>query len=637
MEVNENFAKNIVTAFAKISEVRVGIVANNPKWLGGILDTDASDKAAKFIRYCDAYNIPIITLADTPGFVPGLKEEKKGIIRHGAKMLYAYSEATTIRITIILRKEYGGACLAMGCKSMGIDVVYSWPNAEIAVMGAKGAIPIIYKKEIAQSENTEEKIKEVSNEYMEKYVSVNKALEVGFVDDVIEPEKTRECIFKSIQYLKSQRKKSEEKKHGIIPLYEDTLMKERYVITGVGVLLPNTSNEKTLWKNLSEGNSQMEFIERENTDEFKVKVAAEIKDFDYRNYLPGLKEKFAAKYSREILIGMSALENCMKNSGIDRESIPPKSIGIVESTSRSTQSYWANILLNTHSDKELIHGNSLIPGLNGMTASMYAVYRNIQGFVSTLSCACVGGHHAIRVALNELECGNEDIMFVLGTEFPICKPILGLYSDEKTSVMSQEREDPKRAMRPYSANREGFALGEGAVALCIEKLSHAQKRNAKIYCEILGTSAINEAEHATRMDITGRKNAKMLEDLLKQIDRKPDDISYYCAHGTATYYNDLAECRIVKLVNEKECPPIGSIKPIYGHLFGAAAILNVAASALMIEKQVLCPTINVEIPDPECDLDHVTEGKRAQKVDLIISMAHAMGSQSAMCAIGALK
>lgn len=218
LEVNQEFAPNIVTVFAKISDVLTGIVANNPNYLGGILDTDASDKAAKFIRYCDAYDIPIITLVDTPGFIPGPKEEKKGIIRHGAKMLYAYSEATTIRITVILRKEYGGACLAMGCKSMGIDFVYSWPNTEIAVMGADGAIPIIYKKELAESDNIEDKIKELSDDYREKYVSVKRALEIGFVDDVIEPENTRECIFKTIQFLESKRKNSGEKKHGIIPL-----------------------------------------------------------------------------------------------------------------------------------------------------------------------------------------------------------------------------------------------------------------------------------------------------------------------------------------------------------------------------------------------------------------------------------
>lgn len=414
-------------------------------------------------------------------------------------------------------------------------------------------------------------------------------------------------------------------------------MKERYVITGLGVMLPNTFDEDTLWRNLSEGNSQLDFISSVKVDDFKVKVAAEIENFDYKKYLPDLEERFAKKYSREILIGMSALENCMVSSGLSSKDILPRRIGIVETTSRSTQGYWANVLLNASMDQELISSKGLFSGLNGITASLYAIYRNIQGFVTTLSCACVGGHQAIRVALNELECGNEDVMLVLGTEFPICKPVLGLYSDEKTSVMSREKENPKRAMRPYSINREGFALGEGAVAICIEKLSHAKERNAKIYCEVLGTSVTNEAEHATRMDITGNKNAQMLKEMLKEIKKKPEEISYYCAHGTATYYNDLAECRIVKLVNGKKCPPIGSIKPIYGHLFGAAGILNVIASALMIKKQVLCPTINVEQPDPECDLDHITEGSRACDVSLIISMAHAMGSQSSMCAIGVMR
>lgn len=413
---------------------------------------------------------------------------------------------------------------------------------------------------------------------------------------------------------------------------------EKYVITGIGSILPNTSDNETLWKNLSEGNSQIDFIKNVDTTNFKVKVGAEINDFDYKPFLPELSDKFARKYSREVLIGMSALANCQKDANIQKGDINPKKMGIIESSSRTTLSYWANVYeTNMTGDEHLINGENLISGLNGISASMYAIYSDIQGMVTTISCACVGGHQAIKMALNELKCGEEDVMFILGTEFPICKPVLGIYSDKKTSVLSKECENPKAALKPYNINRDGFVLGEGSVALCIEKLSHAKARGAHIYCEILGAEAINEAEHATRMDITGVKNSIMLNHLLDKINKKPEEISYYCAHGTGTRYNDLAECRIVKLVHKDNCPPIGSIKPIYGHLFGGAGVLNVAASAMMIENQTLCPTINTGEIDPECDLDHVTEGARKTKVDTIVSIAHAMGSQSAMVALGVMK
>lgn len=414
--------------------------------------------------------------------------------------------------------------------------------------------------------------------------------------------------------------------------------REKFVITGIGCILPNTTDNNTMWENLSEGKSQIDFIKNVDTSNFSVKVGAEIVDFDYRSFLPDLSEKFAHKYSKEMLIGMSALANCQKDAKIQKGDIAPEKMGIIESTSRATLNFWSRVYEgNQHGDKDLINGENLIQGLNGTTASMYAIYSDIQGMVTTISCACVGGHHAIHTAINELSCGNEDVMFVLGTEFPICKPVLGIYSDKKTAVLSKECKEPKKALKPYNSERDGFVLGEGSVALCIEKLSHAKKRGAHIYCEVLGAESINEAEHGTRMDLTGKKNAKMLKRLLEKIDKKPEEVSYYCAHGTGTRYNDMTECRIVRLIHGENCPPIGSIKPIYGHMFGGAGVLNVAASAMMIEKQTLCPTINTGVIDEECNLDHVIEGARKTKVNLIISMTHAMGSQSAMVALGEYK
>ncbi|EYE87936.1 methylmalonyl-CoA carboxyltransferase [Fervidicella metallireducens AeB] len=217
-EVQEEYAKNIITGFARFGGMSVGIIANQPKVLAGCLDINASDKAGRFIRTCDAFNIPILSLVDVPGFLPGTAQEFGGIIRHGAKMLYAYSEATVPKITVILRKAYGGAYLAMCSKDLGADVVYAWPSAEIAVMGPDGAAGIIFKKEISSAENPEEKRKEMIEKYRQEFANPYTAAERGFVDDVIIPSETRKYIIISLMMLSSKRESNLPKKHGNLPV-----------------------------------------------------------------------------------------------------------------------------------------------------------------------------------------------------------------------------------------------------------------------------------------------------------------------------------------------------------------------------------------------------------------------------------
>ena len=221
LEVHEEFAMNVVVGFARIRGVAIGIIADQPKYMAGVLDCDSSDKAARFIRYCDAFNLPIITLTDVPGFLPGKDQEYKGIIRHGAKLLYAYSEATTIKINIILRKAYGGAYIAMSSKHLRADFVYAWPTAEIAVMGADGAADILYGKKMKEM-GAEEKAayrQEKIDEYNEKFMNPKIAAMHGYVDEIIKPEATRERIYGDIITLSEKRSlDSVVKKHGNIPL-----------------------------------------------------------------------------------------------------------------------------------------------------------------------------------------------------------------------------------------------------------------------------------------------------------------------------------------------------------------------------------------------------------------------------------
>jgi propionyl-CoA carboxylase beta chain len=218
LEVHESFAENIVVGFARIGGKSIGIVANQPIHLAGVLDIHSSTKAARFVRFCDCFNIPLLVFEDVPGFLPGTDQEWNGIISNGAKLLYAFSEATVPRITVITRKAYGGAYDVMNSKHIGADMNFAWPTAEIAVMGAKGAAEIIFKKEISEAPNPEEKLKEKENEYNLLFANPYKAAEHGYIDEVINPEDTRSKLLSAFSMLKNKAVKGPRKKHGNIPL-----------------------------------------------------------------------------------------------------------------------------------------------------------------------------------------------------------------------------------------------------------------------------------------------------------------------------------------------------------------------------------------------------------------------------------
>lgn len=217
-EYQEHFAKNIITGYIRMAGRSVGVIASQPRFRAGCLDIDASDKASRFIRTCDSFNIPLLTLEDVPGFLPGTEQEFGGIIRHGAKLLYAYSEATVPKITVITRKAYGGAYIGMCSKHLGADYVFAWPDAEIAVMGAEGAANIIFRREIAEAADTEQERKNKINEYNDQMMNPYVAAASGFVDDVIMPSETRACVISSLQALEGKRADRPQKKHGNIPL-----------------------------------------------------------------------------------------------------------------------------------------------------------------------------------------------------------------------------------------------------------------------------------------------------------------------------------------------------------------------------------------------------------------------------------
>lgn len=218
MEVQPSFARNAVIGLARIEGHPVGLIANQPKFMAGGLDIDSSDKISRFIRFCDCFNIPLITFEDVTGFIPGVMQEHRGIIRHGAKILYAYSEATVPKITVILRKAFGGAYVALNSKAIGADLVYAWPTGEVAVMGAEGAANIVFAKEIADSANPAETRAAKIAEYKDKFSNPYVAAGLGMVDDVIDPRETRQKLKEALELLRNKRETRPPKKHGNIPL-----------------------------------------------------------------------------------------------------------------------------------------------------------------------------------------------------------------------------------------------------------------------------------------------------------------------------------------------------------------------------------------------------------------------------------
>ena len=217
-EIHENYAANIVVGFARLGGHSVGIVANQPAVLAGVLDIDASEKAARFVRFCDAFNIPIITFEDVPGFLPGTFQEHHGIIRSGAKLLYAYCEATVPKLTVITRKAYGGAYCVMSSKHIRSDLNLAWPTAEIAVMGPDGAVSIIFRKELENAADPIQRKAELVAEYKEKFANPYVAASRGYIDDVIEPKETRPRLINALAMLSNKRDGNPAKKHGNIPL-----------------------------------------------------------------------------------------------------------------------------------------------------------------------------------------------------------------------------------------------------------------------------------------------------------------------------------------------------------------------------------------------------------------------------------
>jgi acetyl-CoA carboxylase carboxyltransferase component len=218
LEVQSDYARNLVIGFVRLDGYTTGVIANQPDFLAGVLDINASDKGARFIRFCDSFHIPLLTLVDTPGFLPGEEQEYGGIIRHGAKMIYAYAEASVPKVSLVLRKAYGGAYIVMSSKHLGGDTNFSLPNAEIAVMGPEGAVNVVFQKEISTASDPESRKKELTRQYREELATPLSAAARGYLDDIIAPSECRDGLIKAFSVLQNKRQSAPARKHGNIPL-----------------------------------------------------------------------------------------------------------------------------------------------------------------------------------------------------------------------------------------------------------------------------------------------------------------------------------------------------------------------------------------------------------------------------------
>ncbi|MEI7030359.1 beta-ketoacyl-[acyl-carrier-protein] synthase family protein [Streptomyces pratensis] len=412
------------------------------------------------------------------------------------------------------------------------------------------------------------------------------------------------------------------------------------VLTGIGCVLPGTPDVHAFWDHVSTGTSQVSRLE---TPEFAaaqlpVHAAAQLGAFDSAARLPDLLPAHAAKYNRDILATMAAVGDALQDAGISPGRIAPERMSVIQSSSRGPLAWWRDtITAPSESDPYAGRATAMFRGLAGCPATLSAIAVGARGLVTTLSSACVGGHHAIGLALRELRSGSADVVLAGGHEFPIVPEVARCYLGLGDGVLSPESADPAAAVRPYDRDRRGFALGEGAMTLCLERESSARERGARIYARILGHRALNEADHATSMDLVGDVTASVIAGVLDDAGRKPEEIGYVCGHGTATRYNDIAESRALRRLlphhDDADLPPHGSNKPVYGHTFGMAGIINVAATSLMLHHQRLARTANHLTPDPECDYDHVAEGPRDAELDLAVSLSFAFGSQTSVMAL----
>ncbi|MFD9238015.1 beta-ketoacyl-[acyl-carrier-protein] synthase family protein [[Kitasatospora] papulosa] len=411
------------------------------------------------------------------------------------------------------------------------------------------------------------------------------------------------------------------------------------VITGIGARMAGSPSTSAFWENLRAGRPGVRSLTGDpRFTDIDNAMAATVTCRRPSEALPGLDHRHARSCTDEALVAMAVMDQARRDASLTDDAVDPGRLDVVASSSRGPLAWWTDHIRDRQgADPPAVPRTAALTGLPGAPATLYAIYGNVRGQVTTLSSACVGGHQALGWAVERLRTEAADAVIVAGHEFPVVPELFTCYNT--LGVLSRRVDDPPTACRPYSRDRDGFVLGEGAVALLLERSQSAHRRGARVYAEVLGQRSGNEARHATGMDPTGRSAADLVCALMDDTRRRVGDVSYVAGHASGTSLNDLSECRMMRRLYAgtppAAWPPLGGNKAVFGHTLGASGLVNAAACALMIHHQELARTRLPGPVDPECDLDHVAEGPRRGEVGLTLSLSFALGSQTSALLLAA--
>ncbi len=409
-------------------------------------------------------------------------------------------------------------------------------------------------------------------------------------------------------------------------------MIRRAVITGLGVLAPNGCELATFWDSIVEGRSAASAVTQFDTEEFASKVAAEVGEFDWSRYFDAKKQK---RYDKTIRFGVAAAHLAIQDAKLHLADIEPDRKGIVEGTTVSG----LETVFRTHANyladgPSVVNPISVINGYCGEGSSVLAFELGLHAHAITYCSGCCSSNDAIGYAAQMIQLDEADVMVAGGSDANISRPLWTSFNSLR--VMTRSLDDPTKAMRPFDSRRDGFVLGEGAAYLVVEELSHALNRGAKIYAEILGHGRSCEAFHLVDLHPDGIGSAKAMEKALRRARLQPAEVDYINAHGTATRTNDVVETKAISRVlgAHRRRVAVSSTKPVTGHLMGAAGSVESAICALAIHHQVIPPTINLESPDPECDLDYVPGRARPYPLDVALNLSAGFGGKNSCLALG---
>lgn len=406
----------------------------------------------------------------------------------------------------------------------------------------------------------------------------------------------------------------------------------RVVVTGIGVVAPNGCDLGTFWNSIQKGQSAAGVVSQFDTDDFASKIAAEVKELDWGRYLDAKKQK---RYDQTIKFGVVASRLAVEDSGVHLPDVEPDRKGIVEGTTVSG----LQTVFKTH-ENYLSRGPSVVNPMNvvngycGEGSSILALELGMHAHAITYCSGCCSSNDAIGYAAQMIQIDDADIMVAGGADANISRPLWASFNSLR--VMTRSLDDPTRAMRPFDTARDGFVLGEGAAFLVLEEMGHALNRGAKIYAEILGHGRSCEAFHLVDLHPDGIGARKAMEKALRRARLTVDEVDYINAHGTATRNNDPVESRAISSLfgNASRKLAVSSTKPITGHLMGAAGAMESAVCALALEHQVIPPTINLDKPDVDCDLDYVSGEARPYPIDVALNLSAGFGGKNSCLVMG---